>query len=54
MTLPYHYARCTTQHCPLAARCARKDDGRTDGGPQPTAAYGGGEGCHGFIERDET
>lgn len=49
MTLPHDHTRCATP-CALASRCRRTDPGRP--GYQSHAAFPGGEGCDGFIERE--
>lgn len=50
MTLPYDYARCTNETCPLAISCRRKEPGRTTN--QAYAAFRGRSDCHGYIEKD--
>ena len=49
--LPYDYARCMTQDCPLEKTCMRKTPGRetyqTCFGPEPS------EECKYYISEDE-
>lgn len=47
--LPFDYARCANEECPLRSKCLRA---LSPGHPtyQSYAAFEGGEDCHGFIE----
>jgi len=49
--LPYDFARCITDNCPLAHRCRRKTPGRP--GYQSLIAFKGGACCEGFIDGGE-